>query len=436
MWFLRRDEASESSRARRSYNNTLCLLVLTASLIFCLANAFQLPNDVIPNNLGVNIHFTHPQPGELEMLNGEGFRWIRMDFCWSCIETTPGQYDFASYDVLVAALKQQNMSALFILDYGNPLYDQGHAPYTDAGRTAFANFALAGISRYSGLGYVWEIWNEPNIQFWQPSPSPVNYTLLALAVSKTVKPAYPDEIIIGPATSQLDVAFITTCFENGLLNAVDAVSFHPYRQTNPETATADFATLRSLIANYTDVDMPIISSEWGYSTLYSNVKNVTQQAKFLPRMLLNNLANKIALSIYYDWVDDCTDPLNDECHFGTVYSTYYPNRIPPYDPKPNYESAQTMMTVLKDFYFVGQLNATDYNEDDYLFLFTNNNNQTQTALAAWTTSLDVQSATVAVPAGCYNVFSYQGDFLPVACTSTDNVLSLMLTDAPTYYVLQ
>jgi len=127
------------------------LLVIT-TVWCCLVACGEsvLPNSVVPNNLGVNIHFTSPQPGELEMLNGEGFSWIRMDFQWEWIERTPGQYDFSAYDVLVEALKKQNMSALFILDYGNPLYDQGLAPYTDAGRTAFANFALAGISRYSG----------------------------------------------------------------------------------------------------------------------------------------------------------------------------------------------------------------------------------------------------------------------------------------------
>src|SRR5207245_10864915 len=35
-----------------------------------------------PKGLGVNIHFTDPQTGEIEMLAGTGFRWNIMDYKW------------------------------------------------------------------------------------------------------------------------------------------------------------------------------------------------------------------------------------------------------------------------------------------------------------------------------------------------------------------
>ena len=90
------------------------------------------------DGLGVNIHFTDPQPGELEMIKAAGFKWVRMDFTWGGTEREAGKYDFAAYDRLVGALEKNGLRAVFILDYGNPLYDEGLAPHTDGGRAAFA----------------------------------------------------------------------------------------------------------------------------------------------------------------------------------------------------------------------------------------------------------------------------------------------------------
>src|SRR5207237_7729833 len=102
-----------------------------------------LPPPVIPEGLGVNIHFTDPRPGEMKMLADAGFRWVRMDFAWSAVETEPGKYDFSAYDRLTAALAQYRIRAIFILDYSNKLYDNDLSPHSDAGRAAFARWAAA-----------------------------------------------------------------------------------------------------------------------------------------------------------------------------------------------------------------------------------------------------------------------------------------------------
>src|SRR5450432_2718333 len=90
----------------------------------------SLPPPVIPDCLGVNIHFTDPQPGEMEMLAAAGFKWVRMDIDWGSTEKKKGEYDFSAYDRLVAALDKFKIRAVFILDYGNPLYaEPGDVPY-------------------------------------------------------------------------------------------------------------------------------------------------------------------------------------------------------------------------------------------------------------------------------------------------------------------
>src|SRR5262249_17645906 len=123
-----------------------------------------------PSGWGVNIHFTDPQPGEMERFKEAGYRFARMDFEWSSVEKTPGQYDFAAYDRLVEHLARVGARPLFILDYGNDLYQKG-APRSPEARAAFARFAGAAVRHFRGKNVVWEIWNEPNLgEFWQPAP--------------------------------------------------------------------------------------------------------------------------------------------------------------------------------------------------------------------------------------------------------------------------
>jgi hypothetical protein len=72
-------------------------------------------------------------------------------------------YDFAEYDNLVAVFIQHGITPYLILDYGNPLYDEGRAPVSPTAVAALATFATAAVRRYRGQGVIWEFWNEPNI---------------------------------------------------------------------------------------------------------------------------------------------------------------------------------------------------------------------------------------------------------------------------------
>ena len=123
----------------------------------------------------------------------------------------------------------------------------------------------------------------------------------------------------------------------------------------------------------------MVSSEWGYSTA-----NVTeqQQAQFLTREWLSNLAEGIRLSIWYDWHDDGTDPKNGEHHFGTVRNDY--------SPKPAFLAAQTLTQTLGGYRFLKRIPLAS--PDDYLLLFEKGPHAQK--LAAWTTRED---HTIALP---------------------------------------
>ncbi|MEA3206972.1 MAG: polysaccharide biosynthesis protein PslG [Chthoniobacter sp.] len=316
----------------------------------------SLPPPVVPECFGVNIHFTDPQPGEMEMLAAAGFKWVRTDLTWAGTERNAGEYDFSAYDRLVAALDQFKLRAVFILDYGNKVYPNAEPPKTDEARAAFARWAVAAVSHFKGRGYLWEMWNEPNGRFWNSPAKTGDYIALARATGAALKQAgllgEKGEACIGPATSTIDLPYLEACFKAGLLEYWDAVSVHPYRQSAPETVEEEYRSVRLLIRKYAPAGrtIPIISGEWGYSDAWAKFDR-EKQAKYLPRQFLTNVANDVALSIWYDWHDDGTNPKEIEHHFGIVVNEYHAGRDPVYDPKPAYTAMKTLTEQLSGFRF-------------------------------------------------------------------------------------
>jgi hypothetical protein len=336
-----------------------------------------LPGRIVPDGFGVNIHFTDPQPGEMERFAEGGFKFVRMDFAWQAVERERGKYDFSAYDRLVDHLDKVGARAYFILDYGNRLYDDGLSPHTPAGRAAFAAFAKAAAGHFQGRGVVWEVWNEPNIDFWKPRPNVEDYTKLAVETVKAVREADPKAVILLPATSGFPWDFFETLFASGVLADVDGVSVHPYRESHPETAADDYGRLRALIARHAPPEkrmMPIVSGEWGYSTAEGRFTEA-EQARYIVREYLANLASGVNLSIFYDWKDDGPDPKENEHRFGTVRQDL--------TPKPSFLAAKALIRDLKGYTFRHRLAGESPAE--WKLLFRDYDGFRPPAVVSWTT---------------------------------------------------
>jgi hypothetical protein len=284
----------------------IALLLLLLSRTSPSRAANSLPELTVPNGFGVNIHFTG-DPRDLDLIRDGGFRVIRMDFSWSRVERQKGVYDFekSGYDALTAGCLKRGIRILYILDYSNRLYEQEHSVRTEAGRKAFAAFAAAAARHFSAKGILWEFWNEPNIrQFWSPQPDVENYCKLVEEAAPLVRKADPSGILLAPATSGIPFDWLENCFRRGLLQWIDALSVHPYRAQAPETVLKDYDRLRKLIAQYAPQgkQIPIISGEWGYSNINWDKKRLPdeQQARYLARMFLINLSQKVPVSIWYE----------------------------------------------------------------------------------------------------------------------------------------
>jgi polysaccharide biosynthesis protein PslG len=395
----------------------------------CRFGSASAASPAIPQGMGVNIHFTDPQPGEMKMIHDAGFTWVRMDFKWDATERERGQYDFADYDRLIKAVEEYKMGALFILDYGNPLYDNGAPPRTDETRKAFASWAVAAAKHFSNRGIIWEIYNEPNhTTFWPPRPKASEYVELALAVGRAFQSELPNEKLTGPAVSEMDYAFLESCFKSGLLNYWFAVSVHPYLRSDPEGAAFEYCRLRKMIRRYQAPGVavrPTISGEWGYSSAWRGMNEDTQGALFA-RQMLTNAANEIPISIWYDWRDDGTDPADPEHHFGIVRNSYRSGGEPVYEPKPAYLAARTLSSYFDGFKFAERLDAG--RDDDYVLAFTNGKEK---RLAIWTTSSATHKIHFPIDNGEYKITRHTGENGGSA-SADQSGLSIEISTQPIY----
>eukprot|EP00039_Didymoeca_costata_P008441 m.112119 g.112119 ORF g.112119 m.112119 type:complete len:490 (+) comp14082_c0_seq1:99-1568(+) len=357
---------------------------------------------------GVNIHYRVEQAGETAML-AKGFSIARMDTNWGAIESVKGEYNFTDMEILITTLLAHDVTPYLILDYGNPLYDNGLSPYSEEGRSAFTNFSIAMMTRFSGKDIIWEIWNEPNGGFWKPVANATAYAALAVAVGKAKQsnPNTKNEFLVGPAADPgwmddtpghwMDVVL------SQALQYFDAVSVHPYRSKPPETVVQDYDNLTKLMKKYGD--KPLISGEWGYSTCVTPCEppNFTgntsdyQQAKYLVRQALINWLYGVKYTIWYDWRNGGTNTSMREEMFGTVQSTYRAdNTSYPYEPKQSYLAA----VVLHQFAFADEgwevsriqqvvSNNTSPNTDPGAYVLTQKNSANPSDIGpmiAWTTT--------------------------------------------------
>src|SRR5262249_19359132 len=130
------------------------------------------------------------------------------------------------------------------------------------------------------------------------------------------------------------------------------------------------------------------------------------QGKILAREWLHNLANGIALSIWYDWHDDSPDAKDPQAHFGIVRYRYDGSHHPVYRPKPAYHAAQTLTATLNGYRFHGRLGVGK--SGDYVVLFRRNR---QVGLAVWTAAQTPHKISIPARAGRFRVTAHAGEKL-------------------------
>ena len=246
----------------------------------------------------------------INALGAGGFGMIRESLEWEAIEVgNSGTYRISeSYLDYLRSIKQNGGRILWVLGYNNRNYGVSTntiIPTAENGTLEpFKNYCEWVVQELDGIVDDFEVWNEPDIEFFNQTQSAQQYYDLLKAVYPLIKNARANRSanVVGMATSSGIGAnilskdgpgspnnaggkpFMYYVVQLGGLNYMDKVSIHDYPQGAFDIAenrnfTYFFSRVFSELGTYSK---PIIISEIGYST---GIYSVTQKARFMARIL-------------------------------------------------------------------------------------------------------------------------------------------------------
>ncbi len=163
----------------------------------------------------------------MRLLKDAGVGMVRIDFLWSDIEPSPGQFHFDKYDLLVGMLNKEGIGILGIFNYSVEWASscgKWNCPLRD--NSLFVNYASEVIRRYKNNVKYWEVWNEPDSpDYWQPQDGLKTYCLLLKDVYLAAKKIDPDcKILNGGIANGL--GSVHRLYDNGAKDYFDILNLH------------------------------------------------------------------------------------------------------------------------------------------------------------------------------------------------------------------
>ena len=287
-----------------------------------------------------------------------GAKWARVQTGWSRCEPAKGKYDFRWLDGIVDRLRAMGIQPWFNLGYGNQLYTPeatnqfavGWAPlWTEEARQAWLRFVRALAEHFRDRVRHWEIWNEPNHKnFWKPhKANAAEYVKFVSMTAPVIRQSVPGAKIVGPAV--WSPTYFRACFDSGLGELVDKVSYHWYRASPEHKYEAAVAGCREVLAEH-NLDLPLWQGESGCPSQTSGIGAMNKypwtealQARWVVRRTLSDLRLRVELSSYFHAVD-MLYPNPDGTPDGRLNSKGLIRRSN-YTPKPSYFAYQCLCAL-------------------------------------------------------------------------------------------
>ena len=215
-------------------------------------------------------NFKYDEKGLLKvvkLIKESGCAYVRMDFYWSDIEPSKGDFDFNKYDFIVELLSKNNIRILAALHYSADWASSSwNSPPIH--NKDFTNYCEQVVRRYENRIKYWEIWNEPDsLTYWQPQDGMKRYSQLLKESYIAIKEVDPScKIVLGGLTSGGYYA-LKNLYREGAGNYFDIVNIHPFVNPLQEGAINQIKILhkniRKLMNQYGDADKKIWFTEMG-----------------------------------------------------------------------------------------------------------------------------------------------------------------------------
>lgn len=247
---------------------------------------------------GVNVDLRQYDSAELaanlEQIAASNFVWVRQFAFWDEVETSPGRYDWSSWDELMGALRRFPQLEPVVVFINTPAWARVTHPDIEVTNTGppqalgdFASFVSSFARRYGDVVDYYQIWDEPNLDdaWGMLAPRPAEYVALLKAAAAAIRSADETAKIVAAGlapTTEIggqnisDLRFLDAMYAYGAASAMDIVAGKPYGfDASPLDRRVDegllnfsrIVALREITLKHGDGRKPIWASNWGWNSL-------------------------------------------------------------------------------------------------------------------------------------------------------------------------
>jgi len=257
-----------------------------------------------------------------------GANAVRLTFLWQNVERQKGQFAidraYSAMENYLLNARGKGIEPVLILCYGNRFYDGGSFPVSQEAQDAFVQYAKFIAGRFKGAVRYYEVWNEWNIGGGTPAPrrrgDPAVYTTLLKKVYPALKAIDPNIVVLGGATSGVDIGFGTAVAQAGGLAAMDGFSVHPYVYPQPpERALPVLDGMEQALSKAAaGREIPLYATEIGWINVVGPKGNdESTVSNYLSRTFLIFPTRSFVKGVWwYTRYDEGTDPANGMHHMG------------------------------------------------------------------------------------------------------------------------
>jgi hypothetical protein len=226
---------------------------------------------------------------------------------WPNLEPRRGVFQWEKLDALVALAEQYHVEPVLVLgltptwasarpeqvsDYG-----PGTSPAEPADMQDWVNYITAVATRYQGRIRAYEVWNEPNCQYF--SGDVMGIFRLTQAAHGALKHVDATIKVISPSFMN-DPDYLNYFLIDGGAEYIDILGYHFYTAPGPPEDMVDsVAKVRKVMANHGISKMPIWNTEIGWES--DNFADDDQRMGYVARTALVNWALGIERFGWYAW---------------------------------------------------------------------------------------------------------------------------------------
>ena len=329
-----------------------------------------------------------------------GFKWVRIGqyenssdwTSWDWVEQKRGVFSVPQQvDDYVDSLVDNGVLIQVQLLYGNAMYTSPSGklpdvsvpapgsfhnpdrslysifwpPKTPQQIAAFNRYAQWMVKHFRGRVSYWALWNEQDIDYWNPVPNAEEYGRLLKSFVQTVHETDQQARVIYGAQADPSRDFTRRALDScQCASGIDVYAYHTYpgygRNLHPETMDSGAyqkespRALRQLVKNYAAIraDTPFFDDEFNAIPSWKG-SDESVQAKYVPRGVLYNFAAGVKTFV---WLLTAGTDGNEYDDFGIVHGLT--NHENDFMPRPVFAALQNTNALFSDTQFDPKIEVT------------------------------------------------------------------------------